>query len=88
MHRTHLNELLQRYAGAWPAEHAIAARFRAFDSRTGKMVWETMLGASGHAMPLTYQGRDGKQYVSIIATGGSYPGSPSTTDDLVTYALP
>ncbi len=63
-------------------------RFRAFDSKTGKMVWETMLGASGHAMPLTYQGRDGKQYVSIIATGGSYLGSPATTDNLVTYALP
>jgi quinoprotein glucose dehydrogenase len=63
-------------------------RFRAFDARTGKQVWETKLAASGHATPLTYMGSDGKQYVSLIATGGSYIGSPSTSDDLVTYALP
>ena len=30
MHRRHLNELLARYAAAWPAEAAAAQRFRAF----------------------------------------------------------
>jgi 8-oxo-dGTP pyrophosphatase MutT (NUDIX family) len=30
MHRHHLNQLLQRYAQAWPAESALAERFRAF----------------------------------------------------------
>lgn len=63
-------------------------RFRAFDAKTGKQVWETKLAASGHATPITYQGKDGKQYVSLIATGGSYVGSPATSDSLVTYALP
>ncbi|MBL9078627.1 MAG: NUDIX hydrolase [Planctomycetes bacterium] len=30
MHRRHLNELLRRYAEAWPAERALAERFAAF----------------------------------------------------------
>lgn len=30
MHRRHLNELLQRYAVAWPDERELAARFAAF----------------------------------------------------------
>lgn len=30
MHRRHLNELLARYAAAWPAERTLAARFAAF----------------------------------------------------------
>ncbi|MDB5454682.1 MAG: quinoprotein glucose dehydrogenase [Caulobacter sp.] len=63
-------------------------RLRAFDAKTGKQVWETKLAAAGYATPMTFQGRDGKQYVSLIATGGSYLGAPSTSDNLVTYALP
>lgn len=63
-------------------------RFRAFNAKTGAQVWEARLDAAGHATPITYQGRDGKQYVSIVATGGAYLGSPSTSDTLVTYALP
>ena len=63
-------------------------RFRAFNAKTGAQVWETKLDAAGHATPITYQGRDGKQYVSLIATGGAYLASPSTSDTLVTYALP
>jgi quinoprotein glucose dehydrogenase len=63
------------------------ARFRAFEAKTGRLVWETELEASGHATPLTYLGADGRQYVSLVATGGSYIGSPNTSDTLVTYAL-
>lgn len=63
-------------------------RFRALDSRTGKTLWETRLKAAGHTTPITYKGADGKQYVALIATGGSFLGSPATSDDLVVYALP
>lgn len=63
-------------------------RFRAFDSKTGKMLWETKLDAAGHATPLTYKGRDGRQYVGLIATGGTFLTSASTSDDLVVFALP
>ncbi len=44
-------------------------RFRAFESRTGKLVWETRLDAEGHTNPMTYVGRNGKQYVVIMSSG-------------------
>ncbi len=46
-------------------------RFRAFDKDTGKQLWETRLPASAHATPMTYMGRDGRQYVAIAAGGGN-----------------
>lgn len=45
-------------------------RFRAFDARTGKLLWTAPLGASAHTLPATYKGRDGKQYVVVEAFGG------------------
>ncbi len=44
-------------------------RFRAFDSATGKELWEANLGNSGNANPISYRGRSGKQYVAINAGG-------------------
>jgi glucose dehydrogenase len=44
-------------------------RFRAFESRTGKVLWEAKLDAEGHTNPMTYLGRDGKQYVVIVSSG-------------------
>ena len=52
-------------------------RFRAFDAKTGKQLWVTTLARRGNADPITYQGRNGKQYVAVVAT-----------DTLVAYALP
>ena len=52
-------------------------RFRAFESRTGKELWVTTLEMSGHAVPITYQGRDGKQYVAIAAAGASALNDPA-----------
>jgi quinoprotein glucose dehydrogenase len=46
------------------------SKFRAFDSRTGKELWMARLDATADAVPMTYLGRDGKQYV-VIASGGS-----------------
>ncbi|HEY3837325.1 MAG TPA: PQQ-binding-like beta-propeller repeat protein [Bryobacteraceae bacterium] len=63
-------------------------RFRAFDSKTGKLLWETRLEASGHSTPVTYMGRDGRQYVALMASGGGgFFGGPSS-NTLVAYALP
>jgi quinoprotein glucose dehydrogenase len=47
----------------------IDKRFRAFDSRTGRLLWETKMDAEGHTNPMTYMGRDGKQYVVIVSSG-------------------
>ena len=52
-------------------------RFRALDARSGKELWATKLERRGNADPITYQGKDGKQYVVVVAT-----------DMVVAYALP
>jgi len=43
-------------------------KFRAFDTRDGKLLWETELPYSGVATPATYM-VDGRQYVVIGASG-------------------
>jgi quinoprotein glucose dehydrogenase len=64
------------------------ARIRAFDAKTGEEVWTAKLPASGHATPITYAGKDGRQYVAIVATGGSFLDSPVLSDSVLVYALP
>lgn len=49
----------------------IDKRLRAFDSRTGKLLWETKLDAEGHTNPMTYMASNGKQYVVIVTSGVS-----------------
>lgn len=44
-------------------------RFRAFDAQTGAQLWEAPLEGNANANPMTYAGRDGKQYVAINASG-------------------
>jgi len=61
------------------------SRFRAFDSRTGQELWVTRLEHTATANPMTYRGRDGKQYVAIVAAAG---GSPGPTQGLVVFAMP
>jgi len=64
------------------------SRFRAFDARTGRVLWETRLEASGHATPMTFRSRkSGRQYVVIAAGGGGYF-SRTVSDTLAAYALP
>ena len=38
-------------------------------------------------MPMTYKGKNGKQYVLTVATGGSFY-DPTAGDSVVAYALP
>ena len=67
----------------------IDSRFRAFDADTGAMLWETTLEASAHATPMTYLGRDGRQYVVIAAGGGGILRSePGLEDRGVRAAAP
>lgn len=44
-------------------------KIRAFDKKTGRVVWEYQLPAGGFATPITYE-VDNKQYVVIAAGGG------------------
>lgn len=52
-------------------------RFRAIDSKTGRELWVTRLERAANANPMTYRGKDGKQYVGVVAT-----------DTLLVFALP
>ncbi len=61
------------------------ARFRAFNARSGRQLWEATLPAPGYATPATFAVR-GKQFV-VIAAGGGKLGSKSS-DTYVAYALP
>lgn len=63
------------------------ARFRAFDAKTGKELWTFKLGGAAEATPMTYQGRDGHQYVVITATGGGFFNNPVTDDSVMAFAL-
>jgi quinoprotein glucose dehydrogenase len=63
-------------------------RFRAFDTATGNKLWETKLKASVEMTPVTYRGTDGRQFVTVVDTGGSQIGSPVTNDEIIAFALP
>ena len=52
-------------------------RFRAFDSKNGKELWAYKLDQAVNANPLTYQGKNGKQYIAAIAS-----------DSVVVFSLP
>ena len=65
----------------------IDKRFRAFDSQTGRQLWEVPLEASAHSVPMSFMGKDGRQYVVVAAGGGSFLGSPPGTK-IVAFALP
>jgi quinoprotein glucose dehydrogenase len=65
----------------------IDSRFRAFDADTGALLWETRLDASAHATPMTFMGRDGRQYVVVAAGGAGMLGSP-VGSKIVAFALP
>ena len=65
----------------------IDCRFRAFESRTGKQLWETELPACAHTVPMTFLGKDQRQYVVVAAGGGSYLGAPPGSK-ILAFALP
>ncbi len=61
-------------------------KFRAIDSATGKLLWETELPFAGVATPSTYM-IDGRQYVVIAASGARDPKGPAG-GTYVAFALP
>jgi quinoprotein glucose dehydrogenase len=61
-------------------------KIRAFDSRTGKLLWESELPYAGNATPATYM-IDGKQYVVIAASNARNPKGPKGAA-YVAFALP
>jgi quinoprotein glucose dehydrogenase len=60
-------------------------KLRAFDTKTGQVVWEYKLPAGGFATPITYM-VDGKQYIAIAAGGTRYGLKPG--GNYIAFALP
>lgn len=61
---------------------------RAFESRTGKMLWEEKVEAPVNTSPMTFLGRDGRQYVVALATGGGGFLGGGLSNTVVAWALP
>jgi PQQ-dependent dehydrogenase (methanol/ethanol family) len=73
-----------------------AGRFRAFDDRSGKVLWEVNLGSPVSGYPVTFA-VNGKQYVavstgpSLVAGGVNFTTpdiKPSATNQMYVFALP
>ncbi|WP_240163979.1 pyrroloquinoline quinone-dependent dehydrogenase [Spirosoma taeanense] len=60
-------------------------KLRAFDRKTGKVIWESKLPAGGFATPITYQ-VNGRQYIALAAGGTRYGLKPGGS--YVAFALP
>jgi alcohol dehydrogenase (cytochrome c) len=58
--------------------------FRAFDANTGRIIWETRLGAAVQGFPLTFTVGD-KQFVAVTTSNGG--GSPREVPSLVASEL-
>ncbi len=68
-------------------------RFRAFDSRTGEELWSEPVPYNITAVPITYEGNDGRQYVAVVAArasgfGGRGGNAGPRNEGLYVYALP
>jgi len=67
-------------------------RFRAYEAKSGKELWETRLDYAAEDVPITYTGKDGRQYVAVVAAAGGGPrgpgGKPANAESLVVFALP
>jgi quinoprotein glucose dehydrogenase len=75
------------------------SRFRAFDSATGKLIWEKRLEGSANNSPVTFRGRNGRQYVLLVSGGSGRaartigvplqtPSTEVTNDAVIAFRLP
>ena len=60
---------------------------RGYDLATGDEIWRARLPAGGQSTPATYMGRDGRQYLVVVAGGHGYVGT-RLGDAVIAYALP
>jgi len=62
-------------------------KMRAFDTKTGKVLWTGKLPAAIYGSAITYAGKSGRQYVAAVDTGG-FNGAPVSSDAVLAFALP
>jgi quinoprotein glucose dehydrogenase len=61
--------------------------FRAFDVESGTELWQGALPASARSVPMTFEGRNGKQHV-VVSAGGHDPRFGPLDNAVVAFALP
>jgi quinate dehydrogenase (quinone) len=62
---------------------------RALDNDTGKELWRGRLPVGGQGAPMSYVGKDGKQYIVVTVGGATRTGSNENRGDyVIAYALP
>lgn len=62
---------------------------RAIDNDTGKELWRGRLPVGGQGAPMTYMGKDGKQYVVVVDGGATRTGTNKNRGDyVIAYTLP
>jgi quinoprotein glucose dehydrogenase len=60
---------------------------RGYELATGRELWKARLPAGGQATPMSYEGRDGRQYLLVVAGGHGSLGTKAG-DHVIAYALP
>ena len=60
---------------------------RAFNTETGQEIAKFRLPTGGHATPMTYKTKNGRQFV-VIAAGGHWAMGTPASDHLMAFALP
>ena len=68
---------------------------RAFDADSGALLWSEQLAYPAMTLPMSYRGRDGRQYVAVVAAGSGFGppvmganGRPANAESLIVWALP
>ncbi len=62
---------------------------RALDNDTGKELWRARLPVGGQGAPMSYIGKDGKQYVVVVDGGATRTGTNDNRGDyVIAYSLP
>lgn len=61
---------------------------RALDNDTGKELWKGRLPVGGQGAPMTYIGKDGKQYIVVVVGGATRTGTNDNRGDyVIAYTL-
>jgi len=69
-------------------------RFRAFDSHTGKELWTHKFDYDVTAIPMSYQGNNGRQYIGVVAARAGFGFGPQANrakesrEGLYVFSLP
>jgi quinoprotein glucose dehydrogenase len=60
---------------------------RALNAATGEVLWSYRMAAAGSAPPTTFT-LDGVQYLTVVASGGGFPGYDKKASMIYTFKLP